>query len=465
MKRFRKAVSLILALTAIAGLGTSCTKGGEQTSGKVELSVGNWPATAGKSLDDYTKYEVDFEAENPDIDILPDTWKMDLQTFYPKAEGGMVPNVLIVPYTDTDKLIQEGYVTDITEKMKELGWYDMVNPKVKDMVSRDGKLYFIPNNAYALGIGYNTELFEQAGLVEADGTPKQPKTWREWAEFAVKIKEATGKPGIVFCTTNNCGGWHFTNIAWSYGVDFMEQDKDGKWKATFNTPECVEALQFIKDLRWKYNVITPNILVNQEEQQKIFATGGAGMMITVPDVVDALSSYEMDPKDFGMVAIPAGPKKQVSLMGGNSRALLNVNEAQIDAAFKWMDFVGQGYRFDDKVKENMRKSKQTAAETGKAIGLIGMSVLGEDTEKYKYTMELAEEFYNMKPNAAKLYNESLFSKSLEIQPEEPVCAQDLYSVLDNCIQQVLNDENADCKSIIEKANNDFQINYLDNVEY
>lgn len=465
MKRFKKAVSLVLALTAIAGLGTSCTTGGNQTGGKVELSVGDWPSTAGKSLDTYTKYEADFETENPDIDILPDTWKMDLQTFYPKAEAGMVPNMLLAGYTQVDMLIDGEYVSDITDRMKDMGWYDMLNPKVREVVSRDGKLYFLPNNAYALGIAYNTELFEQAGLVEEDGTPKQPKTWREWAEFAVKIKEATGKPGIVLCTTNNCGGWHFTNIAWSYGVDFMEQAEDGSWKATFNTPECVEALQFIKDLRWKYNVITPNILVNQEEQRKTFATGGVAMMITAPDVVDSLASYEMNPKDFGMMAIPAGPKKQVSLMGGNLRCLLNVNDAQIDAAFKWMDFVGTGYRFDDTVKENMRKKQQTAAETGKAIGIVGMSVLGGETEKYKYTKELAEEFYNMKPNAAKLYNESLFSESLEIQPEEPICAQDLYSVLDNCIQQVLNDENADCKSIIEKANNDFQINYLDNVEY
>lgn len=465
MKKIKKIVSLILAVTALAGLGTSCTTKKAGTGGKVELSVGNWPSTAGKSLDNYTKYEADFEADNPDIDILPDTWKMDLQTFYPKAEAGMLPNILLVGYTNIDKLIDEEYVSDITDKMKELGWYDMVNPKVKDLVSRDGKMYFLPNNAYALGIGYNTEMFEKAGLVEADGTPKQPKTWDEWAEFAVKIKEATGKPGIVFCTTNNCGGWHFTNLAWSYGVDFMEQDKDGKWKATFNTPECVEALQFIKDLRWKYDVITPNILVNQEEQIKTFATGGAGMLITAPDVTDSLSSYEMDPKDFGMVAIPAGPKKHVSLMGGNSRCLFNVDEAQIDAAFDWMNFVGTGYRFDDTVKENMRKNKQTEAETGKAIGIIGMSVLGGETEKYKYTKELAEEFYNMKPNAAKLYNESLTNPNLQIQPEEPVCAQDLYSVLDNCIQQVLNDKNADCKSIIEKANEDFQINYLNNVEY
>ena len=93
------------------------------------------------------------------------------------------------------------------------------------------------------GIKYNTELFEQAGLMEADGTPKQPKDWYELADFAVQIKEKTGKSGFMFPTANNVGGWMFTALAWSFGTDFMEQDENGDWKATFNTPECAEALQ------------------------------------------------------------------------------------------------------------------------------------------------------------------------------------------------------------------------------
>lgn len=47
-------------------------------------------------------------------------------------------------------------------------------------------------------MAYNVDLMEQAGLMDADGTPKQPKDWSEVAEFAVQIKEATGKPGIAF---------------------------------------------------------------------------------------------------------------------------------------------------------------------------------------------------------------------------------------------------------------------------
>ena len=38
-------------------------------------------------------------------------------------------------------------------------------------------------------------MFEKAGLMNADGTPMQPKDWDEVVKFATKIKEATGKTG------------------------------------------------------------------------------------------------------------------------------------------------------------------------------------------------------------------------------------------------------------------------------
>ena len=86
----------------------------------------------------------------------------------------------------------------------------MFNEKVLDVISRNGKIYSFPTSTYVLGLAYNTEMFQAAGLMEADGTPKQPKDWYEVAEFAQKIKAATGKAGIVFPTSNNNGGWIFT---------------------------------------------------------------------------------------------------------------------------------------------------------------------------------------------------------------------------------------------------------------
>ena len=88
----------------------------------------------------------------------------------------------------------------------------MFNKSVLDIISKDGKIYAFPTGAYVLGLAYNTEMFQAAGLMESDGTPKQPKDWYELAEFAKKIKDATGKAGFVFPTSTNYGGWIFTPV-------------------------------------------------------------------------------------------------------------------------------------------------------------------------------------------------------------------------------------------------------------
>ncbi len=461
----KKTITGILAATLAISVCASCGTKNKGELGKIELSIGGWPAVEGTSLQNKEEQKANFEAENENITIVPDTWSFDLKTFYPKAEAGLLPDLFVTHFTEIDKLIDGEYVADLTDVLKENDYYDKMNENVREIVSKDGKVYSIPTDVYCIGIVYNTDMFEAAGLVEADGTAKQPATWEELAEFAVKIKEATGKPGLALTTTNNVGGWLFTNIAWAYGVDFMKQDADGNWKATFNTPEMIEALQYVSDLKWKYDVIPANILIDQVEQQKIYATGGAAMILSAP-IADRLSKYDMNPKMYGMMPVPAGPKKHVSLLGGTLNCVSSdADEGDAEAAIKWLDFIGNGIRCDDTVKANMEKSYETKVSKNMPIGVRSLSTWNSASEMVAYTNQLIEKNYNMKPNAARLYNEALENTEIELQAEEPVCAQDLYGILDNCLQQVLNNKDANLAKIVETANSEFQTNFLDNIDY
>ena len=102
----------------------------------------------------------------------------------------------------------------------------------------------------------NAEVFADAGLVDEDGIPLYPKTWEELAEVAQTIKDETGSAGLCLLAQDNAGGWHFSNIAWCFGAELEEQDADGKWMANLNSPEAVAAMQYVKDLKWKYDVLT-----------------------------------------------------------------------------------------------------------------------------------------------------------------------------------------------------------------
>ena len=37
----------------------------------------------------------------------------------------------------------------------------------------------------------------------------------------------------------------------------------------------------------------------------------------------------------------------------------------------------------------------------------------------------------------------------------------MYAALDTALQQVITDKNADCKTVLENVQKDFQLNYLD----
>lgn len=460
----KKILAVAMASVLSVGVLAACGNNGESETGEVTMSVGAWPSSGDKvAIMEGRKAE--FEQVNPTIKIEPDTWSFDLKTFYPKAEAGMLPDLFATYFTEFSKLTDGDYILDMTDAMKANGLYENLNPRIKEVVSLDGKVYAMPTEAYVLGLNVNIDLFEKAGFMNEDGTPKQPKDWYELAEMAKTIKEKTGEAGFIFQTSNNCGGWIFTNVAWSFGVNFMKANDDGTWTATFDTPEAVEALQFIKDLKWKYDCVPANVNVDAEEAKKSLCTGKAAMMIDGP--VEWVNKYEMDVNDYGIIALPAGPSRRVALMGGKISTVSKKkgNEGKIDAALKWIKFNGTDYTIDDTQKAKMEENLQDRVNKGTWVGVKTLSLWDESSENTKTRDELIDKMCNINPNHVKLYNESLFDSELEFQAEEPMCAQDLYGLLDNIIQEVYTNEKADCAALIKQANEDFQKNYLDKFVY
>lgn len=464
LRKTTKAIALGLAVTLLAAGATGCTKGsGDKTAdGKTQITVGGWPQKKGTELDNYNARKEKFEADNDDASIVPDSWKFDLKTFYAKASGGQLPIVFNTHYTEIKQCMESGYASDLTDGLKKRGYDGKFNPKVLDIVSDDdGHIYAFPNSAYVLGLGYNVEMFEKAGLMEADGTPKQPKDWNEVVEFAKKIKAATGKAGFSIPTTNNNGGWIFTDIAWSFGAEFMKQNDDGSWTATINTPEVKETLEFVKAMKWEHDILPSNSLINNDTNYQLFSTGEAAMIVQAGSFTKYLTKYDMKAENVGIMAPPAGPKKHVTLLGGT---LYSVSDAatddQIDVALRWIE-TAQSPELTEDFKLNKAKTIDKMLEDGEAVGIYSMSIWNDDTESVKFERDMIDEKSNININHVRLYNEFVQNMPCELHAEEPVFTQELYGILDACIQAVLTDKNADCGALLEKANSDFQLNYLD----
>lgn len=465
-KRLVKAVGLMTAAALSVSILGACGKkaaNDKDDQGRTILTVGLWPDREGTALTTIEDRKTRFEKDNPDVVIERDYWSFDRKTFYAKAAGGTLPTYFRAQFTEVEEMGRAGYAADLSESMKKYGYLDNINPAVLKCVTSNDKIVAVPSKTAIMGLSYNVDLFEKAGLMESDGTPKQPKDWNEVVEFAKQIKEKTGKSGFVLPTANNNGGWIFTSIAWSFGAKFMEQQADGTWKATFNTPEAAEALQWVKDLKWKYDLLPANTLIDGEEWYRVFGTGNAGMSIMAGDYPNRVISYGMQPEQIGIMATPAGPKAHVTLLTGEIHAVSSkATDDQIDAAMRWIKTIST-YEATDEFKKNTEESIKQDLEDGKLVGIKVFSPWKNDTSAVKYEHELIDKYANANPNHVRLYNEFVANCPIEIRPEEPMCCQELYSVLDNCIQEVLTNENADCAAVLEKANSDFQQNYLNNL--
>lgn len=229
---------------------------GEEAAGEdqtpVEISIGGWPGedTNPTRYAAMEKSKEEFEDKYPWITIERDPFGYSVTEFLPKAAANQLPDLGETYFTEVKRIAEAGYATDLTEMMDKYGYTNKLDDNVRKMVTIDGKIYYVPKTVYTLGLVANKGLFEEAGELNEDGTIPWPDTWEEMGELAGRIKEKTGKIGFQMPTMTNTGGWLFTNIAWSYGTEFVKQ-QDGKWVAAFNSEECAAALQFIHDLKWK----------------------------------------------------------------------------------------------------------------------------------------------------------------------------------------------------------------------
>ena len=471
--KLTKILACVISSACVLAAFSGCTpsqsvNNDKDEQGRTMLSVGNWPAedtTDVDYLERITKQKEEFEADNPTMAIVPDTWGFDLQTFYSKAAADQLPDLYYANFTEIEKIASGEYYTDLTEGLKRAGYENVFNEAILNLITRDGKICTFPTNAYSLGLAYNVDLFEKAGLMNEDGTPMQPKDWNEVVEFGKKITEATGKAGFVIPTMGNCGGWLFTPIAWSYGTEFMKGDGEGGYTATFDSQNTIDALQYISDLKWEHNIFLDNSLIDLTEYYKQFAIGNIGMILTAGNFTGQLYQYEMPIEHMGIMAIPAGPEKHVTLTGGYTATVANgATEDQVDVAIKWLEKIGNGYTLDEADKQTIEDSYKETVEKNHVVGIDGLSVWNSETEIGKFTDEMREKYTNININHVRLYNESLTDASIELRPEEPVCAQELYAVFDGIIQEILTNKDADIASLVKQANADFQANYLNNLD-
>ncbi|GBF75732.1 hypothetical protein PA598K_04160 [Paenibacillus sp. 598K] len=479
-----QAVMILLCMVALVAAGCSSNgkSGGDNTGGSsgttpaksettesgnaeqpVTIKISNWPKPNEEAqVKIYDEYVAQMKASYPWITLEKDEWGYDVSSFLPKAASGQLPTIYETFFTEADKIIKAKYSADITDLLQKNDWTSALNPDLLKLIQKDGKYYGIPKDGYVIGLMYNVNLFKEAGLVDAEGVPVFPKTYEELAQTAKTIKDKTGKAGFFFPTKNNQGGWMFMNIAWAHGAEF-EAQVDGKWQAVFNSPEAVAALQYVKDLKWKYDVLPANNLVDiGTDMFQMFGTDQVGMSFGVPDWGNAMiQGFQMSKDNLAMSALPAGPKGNVTLLGGGLYMFApQATAEQLEATFKWLEVRGFSPQATPETLAGLETQSKTSNEQGMIVGPHSLRVwINED--RIAAEQEIIQKYTNV--NMA-MFEDYMTNGGNGLRPEEPVNAQELYKTLDVVIQTVLTNKDADPQALLDKAVVDFQKDYLDKAQ-
>jgi ABC-type glycerol-3-phosphate transport system substrate-binding protein len=407
-------------------------------------------------------YVKTFNELHPNVEVVPAYYKYATDTFVSLAESGNLPTIFESWYTEPQKLIKGGFVKDITDLLQAKGWLDAINPSIKALMSDgNGRVYGIPRDGYALGLMCNVELFEQAGLVNADGTIQYPKTWEELAATAKTIKDKTGAAGLCLLAKDAAGGWHFSNIAWAFGADLSTVDENGKFKANLNSPEANKAMEYVKSLKWDFDVLTAD--PTNEDWGTGFSelgTGAAVMYIGANDAVMQPTYSNGLPVDkLALAPMPAGPGGQFSLSGGTPFMFAaNATDAEVNAALDYLEVMGKAPVASDAAIKGMKDDAEYRVKNG--IPVIPRFPCWTKQELLDAENAIIKEYSNV--NMA-LYNDYFDATKKEgnLHMEEEGSTQDMYSELTKVLQAVVTDKNADVATLMKTANDNYQT-ILDN---
>ncbi|WP_107773083.1 extracellular solute-binding protein [Nocardioides sediminis] len=193
----------------------------------------------------------------------------------------------------------------------------------------DGKTYGVPQVTDTLGLMYNKELFEKAGIDEA------PTTWEEVGEAAEALKTKADVDGLYI----NNGGYFLLPFIYGEGGDLLDTEAE---TIEVGSPESVAGIKTAQDLVKSGAAVKPDANDSYGTMMTLFKEGKVGMIVNGPWETAAISD---DPnfggfENLGVAPVPAGSDGAGAPVGGHNYVIYSgMDEAKADAAIAFVNFM------------------------------------------------------------------------------------------------------------------------------
>ncbi|MCF1471873.1 extracellular solute-binding protein [Agrobacterium vitis] len=140
-----------------------------------------------------------FNADNPDIHVSVATVEWPgYDQLNAQFASNDPPDIVTIHESALSDYQSKNLIMPLDELLATQGIKpETFTEAARQGATKDGKFYGLPIDSWTMLYHINMDLFKQAGLVNADGTPILPKSPEELLAQAEQFKQKTGKPYFV----------------------------------------------------------------------------------------------------------------------------------------------------------------------------------------------------------------------------------------------------------------------------
>lgn len=284
-----------LCMSLLVGCGGATKEEGKKTGDEVTIRLLTRMAGTSKQVGIYNDVIEEFKQKHPEVKIVDDS-QGDESAFNnilstDIASGTMANIFRIQGVANLSEYIDNGLIMNMQPYLEEdKEWGSGFTEGALSYYQVPGKdgIYGIPMESGLIGVYYNKDLFQKAGIQEF------PEKWSDFKEAIKKLKASGVVPIAIGCQTTYMGGHLHDQIFYKWlGTESAKKlgNREKKW----TDPDVVQTLSFIKELieigAFDENAagLTDNIAMTQFQQ------GEAGMVITGPWNIGLFENEEETP--------------------------------------------------------------------------------------------------------------------------------------------------------------------------
>jgi multiple sugar transport system substrate-binding protein len=293
------AAATALAVTAACGGSgfeeDQAAGGPDQKGGKASLEV--LIASSGDAETDFVTETAEAWAKDTgnkvDVVVAQDLNQQLSQGF----AGGNPPDVFYVDAARFADLAKAGSLEPYADQVED---NDDFYESLRSTFTYEGEQYCVPKDFSTLALQIRTDAWEAAGLTESD----VPTTWDELASVAERLTDGKQTGLVIGDTRDRIGAFMVQNGGWVLNEDATE--------VTADSPENVEALQFVKEALKAGSFKYPT-QVDAGWGGEAFGTGKAAMTIEGNWIRGAMKNDFPDVQ-YTVHELPEGPAGKGTLL-------------------------------------------------------------------------------------------------------------------------------------------------------